>query len=91
MCKAILRIREDLGPRAGLLDKNVPDRPSAMVAPAGSETAQSNTHQLCREDSPTKGLGDLCQSYDLVLHTRSQLRLKLDTCLYYNSHISDTI
>ena len=38
----------------------------------------SNAHQVCCEDSLTKGLYNLCQSDDLDLHSRSQLRLKLD-------------
>ena len=34
-----------------------------------------------------------CQSGDLDLHSKSQLRLKLDQMfnVYYNSHISDSI
>ena len=41
-----------------------------------------NAHQVCCEDSLTKGLYyNLCQSDDLDLHFRSQLRLKLDFCL----------
>ena len=38
----------------------------------------SNPHQVCREDSATKCLYDHCQSNDLDLHSRSQVRLKLD-------------
>ena len=38
----------------------------------------SNAHQVCCEDSPTKGLYDHCQSDDLDLHSRSQVHLKLD-------------
>ena len=41
----------------------------------------SNAHQVCCEDSPNKGLYNLCQSDDLDLHSRSQLCLILDTCL----------
>ena len=35
-------------------------------------------HQVCREDSPTKGLYDHCQCDDLDRHLRSQACLKLD-------------
>ena len=49
----------------------------------------SNTHQVCCEDSLTKGLYDHCQSYDLHLHSLSQLRLKLDSFLTCN--ISDNV
>ena len=38
----------------------------------------NNAHQVCCEDSPTKGLYDRCQSDDLGLHSRSQ------TCLLFN-------
>ena len=38
----------------------------------------SNSHQLCCEDSPTKGLYDHCQSGDLDLHSRSQVHLKFN-------------
>ena len=38
----------------------------------------SNAHQVCCEDSPTKGLYDHCQSHDLNLHSSSQVRLKLE-------------
>ena len=36
----------------------------------------TNAHHVCCEDSPTKGLYKLCQSDDLDLHARSQLRFK---------------
>ena len=48
----------------------------------------SNAHQVCCEDSPTKGLYDHCQSDDLDLHSRSQVHLKLDyflTCSILDS------
>ena len=38
----------------------------------------NNAHHLCCEDSQTKGRNDHCQSDDLDLHARSQVRLKLD-------------
>ena len=41
----------------------------------------SNAHHVCCEDSPIKGLYNRCQSDDLDLHSRSQLRLKLDSVL----------
>ena len=47
----------------------------------------SNAHQVCCEDNLTKGLYDHCQSDDLDLHSRSQVRLKLDYFLACN--ISD--
>ena len=47
----------------------------------------SNTHHVCCEYSPTKGLHDHCQSDDLDLHSRSQVRLKRDYYLICN--ISD--
>ena len=50
-----------------------------------------NVHQVC---SSTTGLCIIifAQSDDIALHSRSQLRLKLDTFyLYYNSNISDSI
>ena len=37
--------------------------------------------QVCYEDNLTKGLYDQCQSHDLDLHSKSQLRLKLDEFL----------
>ena len=49
----------------------------------------SNAHQVCCEDSPTKGLYDHCQSDDLDLHSRSQVRLKFDYFLTCN--MSDNI
>ena len=49
----------------------------------------SNAHQVCDEDSPTKGLYDHCQSDELDLHSRSQVRLELDYFLTCN--ISDNI
>ena len=51
----------------------------------------SNAHDVCCEDSPSKGLRlyDHCQSEDLDLHSRSQLRLKLDYVLTCN--MSDNI
>ena len=49
----------------------------------------SNAHQVCCEDSPTKGLYDHCQSDDLDLHSRSQVRLKSGYFLTCN--ISDNI
>ena len=50
----------------------------------------SNALQVCRcEDGPTKGLymHDHCQSDNLDLHSRSQVRLKFDYLLTCN--ISD--
>ena len=45
-----------------------------------SETDQSSKpHQVCCEDSPTKGIL-FFQSNNLALHSRSQLHLKLDKC-----------
>ena len=41
----------------------------------------SNAHQVCHEDSLTKGMYHLCQSDDLALHSMSQQRLKLGNCL----------
>ena len=38
-----------------------------------------NAHQVCCEDNPTVGLIVFSESRDLVFHSRSQLRLKLDT------------
>ena len=38
----------------------------------------SFAHDVCCEDSPTEGPYDRCQSDDLDLHSRSQMRLKLD-------------
>ena len=38
----------------------------------------SNDHYVSLEDSPTKALYDHCQSNDLDLNSRSQVRLKLD-------------
>ena len=38
----------------------------------------TNCSSKAHQDSPTKGLSDLCQSDDLDLHAMSQLRLKLD-------------
>ena len=49
----------------------------------------SNAHHVCCEDSPSKGLCDHCQSDDPDLHSRSQVRLKLDYFLTCN--ISDNI
>ena len=46
-------------------------------------------HQVCCDDSPTKVLYDHCQFDDLDLHSRSQVRLKLDYFLIRN--ISDSI
>ena len=53
------------------------------------KTYSSNDNEVCCEDSPTKGLNDHCQTDDLVLHSRSQVRLKLDYFLICN--ISDNI
>ena len=44
----------------------------------------SNVHHVCCEDSPTKVLYDHCQSDDLYLKSRSQVRLKLDYFLTIN-------
>ena len=44
----------------------------------------SNAHQLSCEDSPTTGLYDHYQSDDLDLHSRPQVRLKLDYFLTCN-------
>ena len=49
----------------------------------------SDALQDCCEDSLTKGLYDRFQSDDLDLHSRSQVRLKLDYFLTCN--ISDNI
>ena len=50
----------------------------------------SNAHEICCEDSPTKGLYyDHCQSDDLDLHSRSLVRLKLYYLLTCN--ISENI
>ena len=49
----------------------------------------TNAHQVCCEDSPTKGLYDRCQPDDLDFYSRSQVRLKLDYFLICN--ISDNI
>ena len=49
----------------------------------------SNAHQVCCEDSPTKGLYDHCQSGDPDQHSRSQVHLELDYFLSCN--ISDNI
>ena len=37
----------------------------------------SNAHQVCCEESPTKGLHKYFQCNDIDLHSRSQVRLKL--------------
>ena len=42
------------------------------------------TYQACYEDSPTNGQYDHYQSDDLDLHSRSQVRLKLDNFLTNN-------
>ena len=44
------------------------------------KNVSSNAHQVCCEDCPTKGLY-VCQSDELDLRARSQLRLKLDKVL----------
>ena len=49
----------------------------------------SNIHQVCCEDSPTKGQYDRCQSGDLNRYSRSQLCLKRFCFLTCN--ISDNI
>ena len=49
----------------------------------------SYDHQPCCENSPTKGRYDHFQSGDLDLHSRSQVRLRLDYFLTWN--ISDNI
>ena len=49
----------------------------------------SNAHQVYCEDSPNKGLNDHCQSDDIDIHTRSQVRLKREYFLICN--ISDNI
>ena len=49
----------------------------------------SHPHQVCCEDSPSKGPYGHCQSDDLDLHSRSQVRLQLDYFLTCN--ISDDI
>ena len=53
----------------------------------------SNAHQVCCEVSPTTGVHKLCQSDELDLYSRSQLRLKLDTLFYllFKSNMSDNI
>ena len=43
-----------------------------------SETVQAIPHQVCCEDSPTKGLYNRFQSDDLALHSRSPVRFKRD-------------
>ena len=44
-----------------------------------------NADHVCCEDSrPTNGLSDHCQSEDFDLHSRSQVRLKLDNLLICN-------
>ena len=48
-----------------------------------------NAHQVCCEESLTKGIYDHCQSDDLDLHSRPQVHLKLDYSLTCN--ISDNI
>ena len=57
------------------------------------ENNDNNAHQVCCEDSPTKGIYIYiyahCQSDDLDLHLRSQVRLKFDYVLTCN--ISDNI
>ena len=40
-----------------------------------------NPHQICSEESPTKGVYNHVQFDDLALQSRSQLRLNLDKCL----------
>ena len=49
----------------------------------------SNAHPVCCEDTRTKGQYDHCQSDDLDLHSRAQLRLKRDCFLACN--ISDNV
>ena len=39
----------------------------------------SNFQHVCCKDSPTKDLCDHCQSDDLYLHSRSQVRLRVNT------------
>ena len=52
----------------------------------------NSPHQVFCEDSPTKGLYVIFfQSDDLALHSRSQLHLKLDKIMCYNSYISNNI
>ena len=48
-----------------------------------------NPHHVCCEDRLAKSMYDHCQSDDLDLHPRSQVRLKLDYSLTCN--ISDNI
>ena len=49
----------------------------------------SNADLACCEDSPTKGIYEQYPSDDLDLHSRSQVRLKLDYFLTCN--ISDNV
>ena len=42
----------------------------------------SSAHQVRCEDSPSKGMYDHCQSDNLDLHSRSQVRLNLDYFFY---------
>ena len=53
----------------------------------------SNTHHVCREDSPTKGLYDHGQSDDLDFTQGHNFFSNLTNMfnVYYNSHISDNI
>ena len=49
-----------------------------------SETIQAMPIKFCCEDSPTTGLYEHGQSDDVDLHSRSQVRLKLDYSLTCN-------
>ena len=56
------------------------------------KNCSSNAHQIYCEDSPTKGLYNICQSDYPDFHSRPQLRLKMDECLTcINSNISDNV
>ena len=48
------------------------------------QTLFNQRPSACCEDTPTKVLYDGCHSVDLDLHTRSQMRLKLDYFLTCN-------
>ena len=51
----------------------------------------NNAHQVCCEDSPTKGLYGHCSPMTLTIHSRSQVRLKLDyflTCNIFRHYLS---
>ena len=56
------------------------------------ENYSINAHHVCCEDRPTKGLYDHCQYDELGLHSRSQVRPKLDYLLldlqYFGHYLS---